>query len=227
MTFLRKIRNKGRRIWDLLWTRSNENLTVLGTASPWTIKSELLPVDAVVVSGGVGKDVSFERDLAEKYGCKVFLFDPSPTGLATMSMPQNQHERMVFFPLGLAADFGTLAFSLPQNPAEGSYSVQRECLKTGAVEFQCTKLSEFAKAKKLKRIDLLKLDIEGFEYGVLEDVLESGLPITQICVEFHHFMPGIGLGETLRCIWRLRQSGYSLVSKNMCDYLFVARTSLK
>ena len=226
MTLLRKIRNKGRRIWDQLWTRSNENLTVLGTASPWTIKSELLPVDAVVILGGVGKDVSFERDLAEKYGCKVFLFDPSPTGLATMSMPQNQHERMVFFPLGLAADFGTLEFSLPQNPEEGSFTLQRAAVKTGVTEFQCTTLSGFAKAEGLQRIDILKLDIEGFEYAVLKDVLASGPPITQICVEFHHFMAGIGIWRTLACMWRLRRNGYRLVSKNMCDYLFVARTSL-
>lgn len=227
MTFLRNIRNGLRRRWDSLWTRSDVEVAIVGTGSPWAIKADLLAAGAVVISGGVGKDVSFERDLAEKYGCRVFLFDPSPTGLATMSMPQNQHERMVFFPIGLAADAGSLAFNLPQNLAEGSYSVQRAELKSGITEFRCTTLSAFVGEQELSRIDLLKLDIEGFEYGVLNDVLATGIPITQICVEFHHFMPGIGLGETLRCISRLRRKGYVLVKKDMCDYLFVARSALR
>lgn len=227
MTLLRKIRNKGRRIWDQLWTKSNENLTVLGMASPWAIKSELLPADAVVISGGVGKDVSFERELVEQYGCTVFLFDPSPTGLATMSLVQNQHERMKYFPLGLAADTGKMSFCIPQNPEEGSYTLPRAALKTGVTEFQCTTLSGFAKAEGLQRIDILKLDIEGFEYAVLNDALASGPPITQICVEFHHFMPGITIWKTLACMWRLRRKGYQLVSKNMCDYLFIAHALLK
>ena len=105
--------------------------------------------------------------------------------------------------------------------------MQRAELKSGITEFRCTTLSAFVGEQELSRIDLLKLDIEGFEYGVLDDVLATGIPITQICVEFHHFMPGIGLGETLRCISRLRRKGYVLVKKDMCDYLFVARSALR
>jgi len=224
---LRNIRNRLRRRLDHLWTRSDGEVAIIGTGSPWAIKADLLAAGAVVISGGVGKDVSFERELVEKYGCTVFLFDPSPTGLATMSSAHNQHERMKYFSLGLAADVGTLAFSLPQNPDEGSFTLQRAAVKTGVTEFQCTTLSGFAKAEGLQRIDILKLDIEGFEYAVLKNVLASGPPSTQICVEFHHFMPGIGIWQTLLCMWRLRRNGCRLVSKNMCDYLFVARTSLK
>jgi|GEM_PF-5907822 len=35
------------------------------------------------------------------------------------------------------------------------------------------------------RIDLLKIDIEGYEYEVLEDLLSNSIPVTQICVEIH------------------------------------------
>lgn len=36
-----------------------------------------------------------------------------------------------------------------------------------------------------QQIDLLKLDIEGSEYRVLDEILESQIPIHQIVVEFH------------------------------------------
>lgn len=35
------------------------------------------------------------------------------------------------------------------------------------------------------QIDLLKIDIEGSEFSVIEDVLNNNVPVRQICVEIH------------------------------------------
>ena len=35
-------------------------------------------------------------------------------------------------------------------------------------------------------LDLLKMDIEGAEYAVLDDMLQSGILPDQLLVEFHH-----------------------------------------
>jgi hypothetical protein len=53
-------------------------------------------------------------------------------------------------------------------------------------------------------IDLLKMDIEGAEYGVIEDLSSSQIPIGQICVEFHHRWKEIGPSKTRRAIDCLR-----------------------
>ena len=37
-----------------------------------------------------------------------------------------------------------------------------------------------------ERLDLLKMDIEGAEYAVLDDMLQSGILPDQLLVEFHH-----------------------------------------
>lgn len=67
--------------------------------------------------------------------------------------------------------------------------------------------------QKLDRIDLLKIDIEGFEYGVLDDLLAAHLNVRQICVEFHHrVVPGISRWRSLLSIIKLRQAGYHLVN---------------
>ena len=36
------------------------------------------------------------------------------------------------------------------------------------------------------RIDILKMDIEGAEYEVIEDIISSTVPIQQVLIEFHH-----------------------------------------
>lgn len=42
-------------------------------------------------------------------------------------------------------------------------------------------------------IDVLKMDIEGSEHVVLDDILGSGVKIKQILIEFHHRFKGVGI----------------------------------
>lgn len=53
-------------------------------------------------------------------------------------------------------------------------------------------------------IDLLKMDIKGAEYEVLEGLLASPVKPKQLLVEFHHRFPTIGLEKTADMISRLK-----------------------
>ena len=61
-----------------------------------------------------------------------------------------------------------------------------------------------------KRIDLLKMDIEGAEYEVLEGLLDSPVLPDQLLVEFHHRFVENGLDRTYDIIDRLRSAGYRI-----------------
>ena len=52
-------------------------------------------------------------------------------------------------------------------------------------------ISDFIKNNNIKRIDLLKLNIEGGEYEVLDNLINSGLLniITNLQIQFHNFFP--------------------------------------
>ena len=52
-------------------------------------------------------------------------------------------------------------------------------------------ISNFIKNNNIKKIDLLKLNIEGGEYDALDDLINSGLLniITNLQVQFHNFFP--------------------------------------
>ncbi len=82
------------------------------------------------------------------------------------------------------------------------------------VTLPCTTIPEELAANGHARIDLLKLDIEGFEHGVLESCIGRSILPWQICVEFHNFFPNGSKSETARTIWRLRNAGYRLIHKN-------------
>ena len=73
---------------------------------------------------------------------------------------------------------------------------------------------------------LCKLDIEGFEYEVLEALLATGIRPAQIAVEFHHFMPGIKWRKTFDSVRRLQRAGYRIVRKRQTDYLFIHKDCL-
>jgi hypothetical protein len=99
--------------------------------------------------------------------------------------------------------------------------------RTGpGLEFECLDPRDALRCAGMDRLELLKLDIEGFEYDFLAAMLSAGIRPVQIAVEFHHFLPGIPVMKTLVALRRLSRAGYRILHKDQCDYLFVHREAL-
>ena len=61
-----------------------------------------------------------------------------------------------------------------------------------------------------KKIDILKLDIEGYEYELLESINFTNLHVNQILIEFHErFFPD-GKVKTLKIIEILSTYGFEI-----------------
>jgi FkbM family methyltransferase len=75
------------------------------------------------------------------------------------------------------------------------------------------------------RIDLIKMDVEGAEIGILESASASDLAsCVQMTVEFHDKRPPFMLRDVDRVCRRMRASGYGIVMANwpkVDDVLFV------
>jgi hypothetical protein len=71
--------------------------------------------------------------------------------------------------------------------------------------------------EKHSHIDLLKIDIEGAELRVLNNMLNDKIYPTYLCVEFDLKLKGKDLGkETKQTISRLKDEGYKeLINKNL------------
>ena len=125
-------------------------------------------------------------------------------------------------PVGLAGQDGVLSFKEPSDPQEGSF--RDAGTQPADLQFRCKSLSTLMSELHWAHIDLLKIDIEGFEYDVIQDLLRKRLDVRQICVEFHY---GRALGHTrremIRKILALRSAGYDLVHHRHQDHTFLRR----
>jgi hypothetical protein len=76
------------------------------------------------------------------------------------------------------------------------------------------------------RIDVLKIDIEGGEYVVIDDLLSGGIAVKQLLVEFHHHFPGVGIAKTLKAVRDLQKAGYRIfhISERGLEMSFIKMT---
>ncbi len=218
-----KIRNlRYRLFYGLLLDRRYELLTLCapGSICPWTICPDELNENSIVYGGGIGSDISFEHELVKKFGCRVVLYDPSPTGLKTMSLPENKIPEFQYYPVALAAHKGKLSFAPPAELGGDSWFASEA--GEGKIEVPCTDLVSFMNENGHDRIDLLKLDVEGSEYEVIEDILNRRIPVQQICVEFHHgILPGIRRRQTISAMLKLIMRGYKMICQEGANHTFI------
>jgi FkbM family methyltransferase len=207
-------------------TKPCAGLVTLGSKCQWTIWDSRLRSDSNVLCAGAGNDISFERALISRYGTQVRLLDPSPTGMATVAGSQAGDARLRFHALALAGQDGVLEFHLPSDPREGSFR-KADGNTRGDVQFASKSLSTLMTEFSWPRIDLLKMDIEGAEFEVIDHLLAKGLEVRQICVEFHyggHFTHS--RGDMIRRILALRCAGFQLVHHIHGDHTFIHRSCL-
>jgi FkbM family methyltransferase len=117
-----------------------------------------------------------------------------------------------FCPIGLGPTDGSLEFFLPKDESNvsGSFCKQRNVNYSESISLEMRQLSSIAKDLEHSHIDLLKIDIEGFEYDVFQSIIDSGLTIDQICVEFHdRFFPNIPR-RSLNSIQQLKSAGFEV-----------------
>jgi FkbM family methyltransferase len=208
-------RNRLRRAFDSFYCQAAPDKETIGTSAPWTIVTRDMRPDAAIYSGGVGGDISFEEELIRRFGVRVHIFDPSEIALRTIEQANNDH--LLFHPVGLAA-------STQANVSVGGGEGDKTWLKAGGLgNILCTTLPAELKKNGHTSIDLLKIDIEGFEYEVLENCLSAHIPIKQICVEFHDFYPEIPKKKTSAMIETLRSNGFELIHRHRHDHTFLKK----
>jgi len=226
---LKSIRDIRHSLFYGIITQIDVPLLALGNESTgccWTFCPTGLESSSIVYCGGVGRDVTFDHAIADRFRCQIWLFDPSPTGKETMSHEVNCRPEFQFLPVGISARDEIRYLAPPTNPEEGSWFAS-SFSRSGFVSVECQSLSTLMQRHGHNHIDLLKIDIEGPEYEVIDDLLERKLDIRQICVEYHHgILPGITRTQTIKSILRLLSSGYRLIHKVGNNHTFIKKTVL-
>jgi len=132
----------------------------------WVCGLRRMRKGCIIYSFGSNGDDQFESDILNKTSCEVFIFDPTMSPEQEKMLSPSVHKN--FLGIGLAEYNGVM--------------------EIGGIEREVRNLRTIMKDLKHERIDILKVDIEGAEYDVFEELLSSGfLDVDQILVEVHAF----------------------------------------
>jgi FkbM family methyltransferase len=150
----------------------------------YTIPRQLLGGESLLVSVGAGTDISFELELAGRFGCRVFIYDPVPAAAEYTERAIEAEPRISFERVAIWNEDTELDFHAPLR--EGFVSHSAVDLHGTPVSFTAPArmLSTLAQANGWTKIDLLKVSAEGSEFAILEHALGSGLEIRAIAVEW-------------------------------------------
>lgn len=184
---------------------------------------------AIVYSFGIGEDISFDLDLIKEHDCVVYGFDPTPKSIqwcAEQDLPENFH----LYPFGIGPCSGNVIFNLPKNPehVSGSVIAHKNVDRKRNVEVEMKSFANIQNLLRHEKIDILKMDIEGSEYEVVESILQSKIDITQIVIELHERFFKNGKEKSIKLIEILNQNGYQIFaySNSYEEVSFIKREQL-
>lgn len=165
----------------------------------------MLGAQSVCYSGGVGEELSFEIELLERYGCDVFAFDPTPRSQVFAAKAARERSGLHFLPYGLWSSDGPRRFYAPRDPAHVSHSVDNLQDTDDYFVAECRSVRSVMEELGHERLDLLKLNVEGAEYEVLESALSDGLRIGILVLALHVLN---SFGAMVAAVRRLENRAY-------------------
>lgn len=191
----------------------------------WNLVTGLIHSHSVIYSFGIGEDASFDLALIARFGVSIHAFDPTPQSISWIKA-QGPVPNFFFHPFAVGGLDGVASFFPPRNPRHVSHSMHlNKASSSAAFNAPVKRLKTIMNQLGHSNIDVLKMDIEGSEYEVLNDMIHSGIYPKQLLVEFHHRFPEIGIQMTKRAVKQIRGFGYGLtfVSESGEEFSFVKR----
>jgi FkbM family methyltransferase len=235
-----------RRLQKLVETHTPE-VTRLGSShGGWTVPTSQIRSGRNAVLVGAGEDISFDVEL-NKRGMRVFTLDPTPrakehvrqvlaTGDNGSRLPIDHSktefydlrgfdkERLILLDVGVWNEDTSMRFFAPKEKSHVSHSIVNLQHTTEWFEAKCMTLRSICEWQNIRDIDILKLDIEGAEYPVLKDVVESGFRPPVLCVEFDEIRNPLKsgyMGRIQDAMDMLKRAGYKFRHIEESNALFV------
>jgi FkbM family methyltransferase len=220
-------------VGNMLVRRGGDGMPALSSLALYQVDLPRLSPTSIVYSFGVSRNITFDVALAEKVGCHIYLFDPTPP--AVEFMREIFHPSLTFAPVGLWIENGARRFYVDRNTENvRNLSILNIFHTDTFVECECKTLEAIMKDNGHERIHLLKLDIEGAALSVLEDMLEGSLRPLQITGELE--MPRLTYGAHLsdiagflkrkyRFLKNLEKAGYRILTYGKAEFTALYKAS--
>ena len=190
----------------------------------WNVDSELLSAggEKVLISAGLGHDVSFDLAMLEK-GFKIIGLDPLKSSFKFAKSKLDDYLDCVdLINSGLWLECKKIAFYAPKNSHHDSWSINnvQETEITNTVEFSVVDLDFLYKTRSTFRdatIRILKMDIEGAEEQMFNSVAEFQPKFSQVSIEMD-FVSLVKFRQVTRRINAVRKARFALNSMREKGY---------
>jgi len=214
------------------------DLTRLGTNyGGWFIPENILhAIDKkrVLVSGGLGHDVSFDKILLEK-GFEIIGLDPLSECCDFARKELGDSKSVSIIEKGLWTNSGNIDFFPPKNKTHDSWSITntQSALPQEATTFKVISLTDLIREYPSignSDFSMLKLDIEGAESEIMKKLFTSDYKFDFVGIEmdFLSLIPFLAIKRRLRAIINARQNmkifqsaGYIFVLKENFNFFWI------
>lgn len=178
----RLLRNFTRKELDVL-----DDINIINVGN-YLLNKNLINNNSIIYSFGIGQSISFEESISNQFNCKVFCYDP--TSLAVNYMDNKKYNKGLIH----YKDFGIWNedkkikfFHQSKDDHKNTGGSITNLFENESFDLlQCYKLKTIMEQNNHKTVDILKLDIEGAGFEVLEDIINDKIYPKQIVVEFEY-----------------------------------------
>ena len=167
--------------------------------------------DPIIISCGVGEDVTFDVEMIDRYNAKILLIDPTPRAIKYYEMLKPRfgkngskkynesgridpllydmskvHAKNLLFENKAISKTNDNKMELfyPLNSEHVSLSVNKKSPDQKKFIATTVNLDNIIKKFSFEKIDILKLDVEGAELEVLEDIINKKIFPKQLLIEY-------------------------------------------
>ncbi len=180
----------------------------------WLLNLDLVPQNSTIISAGIGEDISFDLELIRRKTCQIIGVDPT---LKSHKFIESQSDLVNFSLLKKALDKNEddVVFMYENtNPNYVSESILPTHHSVGKNYYCAETITLPELFKQYENISVVKMDVEGSEYDVLENLAFIPDSVKQMCIEFHHFCTEYDLEDSQKILEHLKNLGFNKVYSN-------------
>jgi FkbM family methyltransferase len=193
----------------------------------WSPNYAVLPQlssGARVIDVGVGDHPDFAEELARAFGAQCLLVDPTRKHANVLNAWCDRDRRFKYLQAALGVRPGQMQFFESRRDVSGSIFATHRNIAAGDVDTYDVPVVTLDDLLRHVggHVDVLKIDVEGAEFEVLEKAAPGVLErIDQILVEFHDgTIPEFSRRDRDKAIRPLTTAGFRAVEYNGRDVLF-------
>ena len=156
-----------------------------------------LTKESIVIDAG-GYHGDWTAAIVKRYGCCSHVFEPVPKYAAMMRQRFSDNPNVTVHECGLGADSRDAEIEIEN---DGS-SIYRPVNGHPVIAIKYKSIIEFLQENGISEVQLIKINIEGGEYELLEKLCETGYisRFLNVQVQFHN-IPEIDAARRMALIW--------------------------